>query len=819
MKKTITNQQKGVLNAISFIDGIVGSLSRGGPGREVIISFRSRCLPSWQQFVAECGEYIGLRKITPTKWKISGTSTYEALHLTRGVLEVINDAIPKFGLLPLKDQLGLFVRAKEWPLERFIKYAKYVTVWPLARYMRQVMPPRPEGFEGSPLVFVGKVKRILKNRLVSFSDKNSRLWAGYLQGVKRACAPPTKDFIRKSMLDHKAVLSTPPPPDPDLVKEIMPYIRRACRKFKAPKEELFEASTSASYEFSRKYGGAREFIRDSLTEAYEDVQDMPDDVYADYQLARDMRTSGLNPYKCPVDDGYNQLLSMVETKPGLVEEMRGVALPTFDQVVVDIWGNDPDHPPHTGCLNTCFRKTKSGKPCFGNEVMVSPVKEPLKIRLISKGNAKRYWLSKFFQKGMWEHLQKYPQFAPTGRPMDASDLYGIILKEEALGIQLPEWVSGDYSAATDGVNLNVTMAIFNELLSKAKYDLRVKEILRSVIGPQFIEYPWIYNKDGDLDGFLQQNGQLMGSPLSFPILCLINLVAYWISFEEYLGFEVGLEQLPVLINGDDILFRANDRLYTIWQYWITKVGFKLSLGKNYKHAKLLTINSQLYRFDPVHRTFWHLTYMNPGLLTGQAKITGRKNAQLAPIWDYFNEVVPNALQPERARRRFMHYHREQIDKYTRSGEFNLFLPFRRGGLGFDHVGPFRTTSFQRRFATFLENRFMEAVESGIEPKGETLGLVREARPVRAMALYHQPQLVTVPSIGPMLPNVAYYQAREKSYPPLAAEAEEDADFTTYRIKLPRRALKAYRSAPAARMGDRDIRSWGWTVGEMIRLTA
>jgi hypothetical protein len=55
------------------------------------------------------------------------------------------------------------------------------------------------------------------------------------------------------------------------------------------------------------------------------------------------------------------------------------------------------------------------------------VLEPLKVRLITKGSAYPQWISRFFQKGLWDYLQKYPQFALTGRPMDASDLAGILL--------------------------------------------------------------------------------------------------------------------------------------------------------------------------------------------------------------------------------------------------------------------------------------------------------------------------------------------------------------------------------------------------------
>jgi hypothetical protein len=79
----------------------------------------------------------------------------------------------------------------------------------------------------------------------------------------------------------------------------------------------------------------------------------------------------------------------------------------------------------------------------------------------------------------------------------------------------------------------MTEAIFEGMMEKSWYDGDLKSILRSVIEPQFLHYPAPMMKKGGLDPINQQNGQLMGSTLSFPILCIINLVAYWAALEEY----------------------------------------------------------------------------------------------------------------------------------------------------------------------------------------------------------------------------------------------------------------------------------------------
>jgi len=235
----------------------------------------------------------------------------------------------------------------------------------------------------------------------------------------------------------------------------------------------------------------------------------------------------------------------------------------------------------------------------------------------------------------------------------------------------------------------------------------------------------------------------MGSTLSFPILCMVNLACYWQALEEYLGQTVRMEDLPVLINGDDILFRANEAFYQIWKQSVSDVGFTLSLGKNYFSKNYLTVNSLLYRYTQVdlprgsffknEHVFSLITYLNTGHLTGQSKLSGRTEVRTLPLWDLANGCVPSAVNPARAHRRFVHYHRQQIQRATEGGLYSLFLPHQRGGLGFTYQdllpharkgvvrksegeGGLFLTPFQRRFASYCTNEFISAVEAGKEPK-------------------------------------------------------------------------------------------------------
>ena len=132
-------------------------------------------------------------------------------------------------------------------------------------------------------------------------------------------------------------------------------------------------------------------------------------------------------------------------------------------------------------------------------------------------------------------------------------------------------MSGDYSAATDNLKIDYTKCAFEAFLDVIGKDSDESEILRQVLyehevhyGPQMIKFNEELRKLDpsltSLDPFKQQNGQLMGSVLSFPILNVCNFVAYWISLERYMGVTYKDPwKLPVLTNGDDILFRTNER--------------------------------------------------------------------------------------------------------------------------------------------------------------------------------------------------------------------------------------------------------------------
>jgi len=313
--------------------------------------------------------------------------------------------------------------------------------------------------------------------------------------------------------------------------------------------------------------------------------------------------------------------------------------------------------------------------------------EPLKCRVITKGEALPYHLSQTFQKHAWQSLQGIPAMALTGRPMVKDDLSELVRKTRKLDLDFNLWVSGDYSAATDGLSLEVNQLCLGSYLDSCQASPAEKEICMKVLGPHLVSYPDSIiksNPDLDLAPFVMTNGQLMGRLLSFPVLCTINVAAYWVALEKYTGRTFTRDELPVLVNGDDIVFLADKGFYEVWKREIEVAGFNLSLGKNYISPHFVTVNSQGYVWQK-DGSFQELKALNTGLLLeraqGPQKIAMRDNLREKPIGGKLQGILDGANNPVRAFDRMKHHRKEDIATATCNGYWNLASPAEFGGLG------------------------------------------------------------------------------------------------------------------------------------------
>lgn len=618
----------------------------------------------------------------------------------------------------------------------FVSSCKYVTAYPLAKFMHNLLPPQPIGFKGNPLIFSGKMYQKLRSRLTGGAGmkeniihkpnkKNLSLWLSYLQGIKRGSNTVDDDFVLTAYEKHGEIISRPPVDrftdlDEDQFKK--DFGRKAkvfCYRFNQPVPRLLEATGSSSLGTTRQEGGARERIRDVVSGriknsyynnnlkfvmspwhvssglTHYDAELLEELIPEDYEP----EVSGTHPGEVFVykTDSYKLVLDHVERT--VISENLHAVMPTSAEELTYLYGVSP--PSFKEALDIA----KTEPPV----VQVIAVREPLKVRMISKGPSFRYWISRFFQKAMWNHLQSFDCFALTGEVLGIHHLNGLVIKAQKLDFKFDNFVSGDYSSATDLLDINFTKLCFESFLRRCDYSSDLADVLRSVLYNQEITYPHFTG----VKSFVQKNGQLMGSTLSFPILCMVNLICFWMAFEEYSRRTVSIHELPVLVNGDDILFPTDQGLYNVWLKYVKYVGFELSIGKNYIHPTVLTVNSQCFVYNYNLNNFEKIKFLNVGLLTGLSKkgggISGRA---LQPLDSLYNEVIGDSPNPQRSHNRFLFHYKDIIEKHTKVGSYtlNLFAHQNYGGLGFvnDHIDP-KFTQTQRLFAALNERQYKQGV--------------------------------------------------------------------------------------------------------------
>lgn len=142
------------------------------------------------------------------------------------------------------------------------------------------------------------------------------------------------------------------------------------------------------------------------------------------------------------------------------------------------------------------------------------------------------------------------------------------------------FVSGDYESATDNLNMFVQKVLLNRILrSTCSVPDHIKELARESQQP-------LVSLDGNVSRI--RRGQLMGNLLSFPLLCIVNYLA----FRYYTGND---HSIPVRINGDDIVFRAPLGVANRWREGVIGSGLVLSKGKTLCHSRYFSLNSKMFK--------------------------------------------------------------------------------------------------------------------------------------------------------------------------------------------------------------------------------
>jgi hypothetical protein len=409
--------------------------------------------------------------------------------------------------------------------------------------------------------------------------------------------------------------------------------------------------------------------------------------------------------------------------------------------------------------------------------------EPLKVRVISKGEGLPYYASKELQKRLHAILRQMDCFRLIGRPLCPTDLMDCVSNpvqgEGEWGGPL-HWFSVDYSSATDCLSASLSEKILKYLTQDLP--ARMREIFLRVLAPHECHYPpmkvekgacgtsrgfdercveceveneldFVRSPDGtvreaqtpcggnhhliQIEPVQQKNGQLMGSPLSFPILCIANLGLY---LEVIKSDPRPLKQKlkGVLVNGDDMLYVAPP---PFWKRHVDKgrtVGLEMTPGKAYMHRSFANANSTCFVYDlgdhepghpdQVRSTPWQVDFFNTGLFFGQNKVLQKDTSvdSESPSWKVavINQLLKGALPGCQSKllRSYLVKHRSEITKECVGR--NLFIAPSLGGMGVDRPLGWRwkVTDAQRVHAALCAQ---EAGPFACFGRGPTFGPVLE----------------------------------------------------------------------------------------------
>lgn len=360
------------------------------------------------------------------------------------------------------------------------------------------------------------------------------------------------------------------------------------------------------------------------------------------------------------------------------------------------------------------------------KVKLIGLSEALKVRIISAGPAKYTFVLKPLQEKMRAVLVERPTFLLIGQPDSAyiinKYIGGLLGFSNDFG-----FASLDFSSATDGLyshHSELCATVISDCLN-LRYDefLMFRNLLtRHSIGDPndmiFDDFVNAYRFPPSILGRLpirfkpQQRGQLMGSVVSFPILCLLNAsccrfvfdtVTYLkkycrsdldkpipeifssLNVRHFIKFRrtSSLSQLPLLINGDDAVMKICNLGYRLWKYVCPYFGFTPSIGKTYFSKDILQINSRNYKYDKLLNCFTVPKCINMGLVSGMQRSTSAaldvKDIKFSPA-SRMQEISLN--MPDHCDSAMvLGCYFNNISKYLLGYNLPYFIPEKFGGLG------------------------------------------------------------------------------------------------------------------------------------------
>jgi hypothetical protein len=310
------------------------------------------------------------------------------------------------------------------------------------------------------------------------------------------------------------------------------------------------------------------------------------------------------------------------------------------------------------------------------EVRVQPLPEPGKFRLITAGDSSLYTYLQPLQKLLLKQWAACP--FSTMSPDWKTPISQFVTPDGW------NWNSIDYDKATDQLNIHSTVRAVHTVCQildiQVAHGLGISQNIinydEKILDP---EDPTLKRK------VMQTNGQLMGHPLSFPLLCIINVAAMLSALDKAMrhhvitrdGRDLILHQFRV--NGDDALFCGPPEFSPIFEECAYSLGLKPSLGKSYSSPDFAMINNVM--FNVTANGLIEFSYLNQKLILNHSLKTGETEQSPLEIGHSFNRMFNLC----RGSHRFLSDCIENRRRLLPIGGFepNFFFPTTLGGYGID----------------------------------------------------------------------------------------------------------------------------------------
>jgi len=596
---------------------------------------------------------------------------------------------------------------------------KYHTLWLFNHYEDLTQQPRSTKIVGKDGCFVwGKPGEALKARLRKNDIRSMECRNTLLQGFKKSLLPLDERDWKDTVVDTADCLSAIPD---DLPNDVVHQLQRTARELKKKMPPLrikknYTLSKSSCIDSTRAQGGfAGEFFRqmglwNQNTDPFGIIyRTSPPELVGDVRY-HNKHQVGLVYSRCPYN--YRDVHSWAD------------ALSATE-----------------GC----------------STVQIRVIPEPFKFRVISIGEYDVYKSLKPVQEMLWSTLQRFNCFCLTG--CGADDLLGVVQnlvsKWKRPGMK---FCNGDYQAATNKLSSEASRILTQEWLSEYPEVLRILNNSLFYAELDFcdagkgVEALAEWDERGkpancsiDLGDptVPMVNGQLMGHPCSFPILCAVNAAMCRWSLEKVWKRKFSLRDLPLLINGDDCLLIGEECLLETWRKDTRQVGLLESIGKSYFTDKFCMINSRylpvrsvplrkeigefmnqkFYEYSEQAYVHADIGYVNLGILNGrkkgsnvdvEVKVTAKVSDSSA--YAFWNSASDNFKQMNLRCKKLRIPVEEYVKRYKRFFDavpLPLYLKKEHGGYGFE--GGDEVVLFPRNpFAQRREGRVMlgEAYWSG-----------------------------------------------------------------------------------------------------------